>query len=400
MYKLKVSHMKKSLSSKLNLIWLLSYLSIASISAAIITPALPEIEKHYQLDVGSVEWMVSAFLIGYVIGQLLYGPLANQFGRLKALRMGLLINIVGAILCLAALHSNAYWLLIGGRFISALGAASGLACTFMLINEWLPKFQRKTAMAYSVLSFALGVGVAVIIGGIITEYSFWQNCFWVLFIHGILMLIGTIKFSETLVTPKPIHISTITHDYWAALCSSTLVTYSIVIGCCTSISYCFSASGPQIAQKVMNLSAAEYGYWNSLNVIGVFIGGLVAKQLLSRFTENKIICLGLAGIALGLANLFMIWSFGSQNPLWFFLTTASLYSLSSFLFASGSAIASNALDDKASAAAMMSFLNMSTATVAVIVIGYLAQSALLSFIVTLSILWILAIGLLLLKWLK
>src|SRR3990167_10016239 len=158
----------KAATSVFNLIWLLSYISIASVSAAIITPALPAIQAHYGLTLGTVEWIVSAFLIGYVIGQLIYAPLANQYGRLKALRIGLAINLLGIIVCLAALSSEAYWLLIIGRLITALGAASGLACTFMLINEWLPESLRKTAMSYSVLSFALGVGLAVMIGGIIT----------------------------------------------------------------------------------------------------------------------------------------------------------------------------------------------------------------------------------------
>ena len=79
---------KPQISSRFNLIWLLSYISIASVSAAIITPALPEIQAQYALSLGNVEWIVSTFLIGYVFGQLIYGPLANQFGRLKALRIG------------------------------------------------------------------------------------------------------------------------------------------------------------------------------------------------------------------------------------------------------------------------------------------------------------------------
>ena len=120
--------------SRFNLIWLLSYISIASVSAAIITPALPEIQAHFSLSLGAVEWIISAFLIGYVGGQLIYGPLANQFGRLKALRIGLVINLFGIVICLMALVVDIYWLLIIGRLITALGAASGLACTFMLIR--------------------------------------------------------------------------------------------------------------------------------------------------------------------------------------------------------------------------------------------------------------------------
>lgn len=381
-------------TSKFNLIWLLSYISIASVSAAIITPALPEIQAHFSLSFGTVEWIISAFLIGYVVGQLIYGPLANQFGRLKALRIGLMINLFGIIICLTGLAVNAYWLLIIGRLITALGAASGLACTFMLINEWLPESQRQTAMAYSVLSFALGVGIAVMLGGLITEYWNWQGCFWFLLVHGLSMLWGTCVFSETLVISKPIHAVTIFRDYSAALSSSRLVVFSLVVGCCSAISYCFSAAGPQIAQDLLKLSAAQYGYWNGLNIVGMLLGGLLVKQLLARFSVNRVIAIGFLGIALGIGNLFVIWGIASQSALWFFLTTASLYLFSSLLFSGGSLVASNALKDKASASAMMSFVNMCFATLCVILMGYLVTNPLLGFVIILCLIWLLVVGLL------
>ena len=367
----------KKTTSPFKMGWLLSYISIASVSAAIITPALPAIQTQYSLSLGAVEWIVSAFLIGYVFGQLVYAPLANQYGRLKALRIGLIINLIGIILCLSALTTNSYEFLIVGRFVTALGAASGLACTFMLINEWLPESMRKSAMAYSVLSFALGVGLAVMIGGVITEYWDWQGCFWFLLAHGLLMLLGTCMFSETLKISKPIHIVTIARDYIDALKSIKLVVFSLVVGCCSAISYCFSAAGPQIAHDMLTLSAAKYGYWNSVNIIGMLIGGILSKQCLNRLSVNHVISLGFLGVAIGIASLVAIWSLHSQSATWFFTTTAGLYLFSSFLFAGGSFIASNALEDKASAAAMMSFVNMCFATIAVIVMGYLVNNPLL-----------------------
>jgi len=384
----------KTTPSLFNLVWLLSYISIASVSAAIITPALPAIQAHYNLTLGTVEWIVSAFLIGYVVGQLIYAPLANQYGRLKALRIGLFINLLGIIVCLTALSTEAYWLLILGRLITALGSASGLACTFMLINEWLPESQRKTAMSYSVLSFALGVGLAVMLGGIITEYWNWRGCFWFLLIHGAVMLYGTKVFSETLTAPKPIHPMTILRDYSAALSSSKLVIFSLVVGCCSAISYCFSAAGPQISHDLLQLSAAQYGYWNGLNIIGMLCGGFLVKELLTRLSINWVIAIGFLGVASGITSLLLLWMIDNHSALWFFLTTASLYLFSSLLFSGGSLVASNAIPDKASASSMMSFVNMCFATVAVILMGYLVTNPLLGFILILSIIWLLVVGLL------
>ncbi|KTD60750.1 MFS transporter [Legionella shakespearei] len=377
--------------------WLLSYISIASFSAALITPALPEIQQNFALVQGQVEWLVSAFLIGYVIGQLIYGPLANRFGRVSALRTGLVINLLGIAICFTGLYFNMYLILIAGRFVSALGAASGLACTFMLINEWLPEQQRKTALAYTILSFTLGIGLAVLIGGLITEYSHWGNCFYVLLGHGTIMLYGTRMFSETLTSPQVLNCKNILAGYESALSSRTLLCYSIVVGFCSAIGYCFSAAGPQIALDLFKLTPAEYGYWNGLNMMGMLTGGLLARFLLQRIQANEVVLLGLMGTAIGLVGVILIYYSDNVTPVWFFFSTLVMYLSSGLLFAGGSYLASNAVVDKASGAAMMSFINMVTATVAVIVMGYVNKNSLAAFIVVLLALWVLVLLLLMMR---
>lgn len=380
--------------SNYKVVWLLSYISIASVSSAIITPALPQIQSQFALGNGQVEWMVSAFLMGYVAGQLIYGPLANAYGRLKALRIGLMINILGILLCFMALSIHSYAFLILGRFVTALGAASGLACTFMLINEWLPEAQRKMALAYSILSFTVGIGLSVIIGGIITEYWHWSGCFWLLLLQGILMLWGTRVFSETLLHPQSINVANILSGYKKALSSGQLLIFSLSWGFCSAISYCFSAAAPQIASHVLGLSAAEYGYWNILNIIGMFAGGLQAKALLDKYSPRQVILIGMLGSALGLLSLILLLQFAFSSALWFFMSTTCLFFFGGSLYAGGSFLASTAIEDRASGAAMMSFINMSTATLTVIIMGYLSSNALLAFIAILAMLWVLVVGLL------
>lgn len=378
----------------IHMVWLLSYISIASFSATIITPALPDIQQQFGLQQGQVEWMVSAFLVGYVIGQLIYGPLANRFGRISALRTGLVINVLGIITCLLGLNHHSFLLLLIGRWISALGAASGLACTFMLINEWLPADQRKTAMAYTILSFTLGIGLAVILGGIITEYSDWKYYFYLLLGHGIIMLYGTRVFSETLKIPQQLNWKLILNGYIEALSSTTLVIYSIAVGLCSAIGYCFSALGPQIANDLFHLTPAEYGYWNLFNMAGMLAGGLIARSMLHRFTAGTVVLFGMIGTALGLAQLLLISYVQNPSVVWFFTNTLMMYLFSGLLFAGGSLIASNSVIDKASGAAMMSFLNMVTATLSVICSGWISDNPLIGFISVLGGLWMIVLFLL------
>ena len=73
---------------------LLTYISIASASAVIINPALPDIAIEFDLSSGAVEWLVSVFLLDYVLGQIIYVPIAKRYGDVVNLGLGLLIMSV------------------------------------------------------------------------------------------------------------------------------------------------------------------------------------------------------------------------------------------------------------------------------------------------------------------
>ncbi|KTD47301.1 major facilitator superfamily (MFS) transporter [Legionella rubrilucens] len=366
--------------SNVRLIWLLSYMTTASVSAAVITPGLPAIAFSFQLSTEAIQWMISAFLGGYVIGQLIYGPLANRAGRVGALRMGLVINLLGLLVCYAGLAFHSYGLLIGGRFISALGAASGLSCTLMLIHEWLPEQQRRTALSYSILAFTLSIGLAVSLGGWIVTYWQWQGCFALLFIHGALLLAGTSFLKETLITRRRVKLTQMITAYHQTLASPGLVVYALAVGFCSAVGYCYSAAGPLIAERFLHLSAAAYGSWNLVNMLGMLMGGLLIKRLLHRGSPQRAVVYGFGGCTLALSGLYLMWHQHWLLPIGFFIHTSLLYLFSGFLFAGGSCLATAEVQDKSNGSAMLSFINMLTAALAVILMGYMNTNPWLGFL--------------------
>ncbi len=87
----------------------------------------------------------------------IYAPIANRYGRLFALRSGLILNLIGILLCLLAVPLHIFWVLVLARGITALGAASGLCCTFMLLNESLSPERAKHALSFK--NGILGFGI-------------------------------------------------------------------------------------------------------------------------------------------------------------------------------------------------------------------------------------------------
>lgn len=372
---------------------LLSYICIASLSAAMITPALPHIQAFFDLDKGAVEWVVSIFLLGYVIGQLIYAPIANRYGRLTALRTGLLINLLGIVICIFAAKIQLFSLLLIGRLVTALGAASGLTCTFMLINELLPKDRAKHAMSLAVISFTSGIGLAVLLGGIITQYLQWQDCFIVLLIHGIVMFALTYQFNETLTESILIHPLIILKHYRAAFSHGNLIVFSLIVGFVSFFSYGYSAAAPLYAQKILHLNASQYGYWNSINMVGMLLSGFLGSYLMKNYHEKRVLLIGFSSVFIGLCALGIITTTHTHNPALFFATTSFLYLTCGLLFPAASYFASTAISDRASASSVMSFINMGSAMLGVIVMGYLPFSSIKAFVLILCLFFILSLSL-------
>ncbi|MBK2126045.1 MFS transporter [Fangia hongkongensis] len=367
---------------------LLSYICIASLSAAIITPGLHDIQIQFQLSSGALNWVVSIFLLGYVLGQLIYGPLSNRYGRLSALRGGLTLNLIGIIISLYAAYNNLYALLLIGRVVTALGASAGLSITYTLIHELLPESKAKHALSFSTLAFTIGIAISVTLGGVITQYLIWYDCFYLLLLHGMIMLGLTWQFKETLEDKQPLSLSRITYNYTQALKSPKLIIFSLLISLLSIFSYGYAAIAPLYAENVLHLSPDSYGYWNIINTIGMFVSSFLASFLLKRYSTAKtLLILMTLSIPFILGLLLLSVSHLASAGV-FFGITMFLYLIMGAIMGPGSHLAIQNATDKASSSGMMSFINMGMATLVVTIMGYLPLESIKQLSYTLSFVFI------------
>lgn len=363
---------------------LLAYVCTASVSAAILSPALPQITKHYHIANSAVSSVVAIFLVGYVLGQLFYGPLANYIGRVKALQTGLTINLIGVVISLIAAYTPLFDLLLLGRLITSLGAACGLSITYILINEALDHSSAKTAISYVSTAFTIGIGLAVFVGGLVTEHWSWQSCLWLLLGHGVLMLLATQQLSEPSSHYQQLKPKAIVQNYLLALGNNQLIKYALLVGTVSAFTYGYSAAAPLYATDVLQLTPSQYGYWNLVNMAAMFFSGLFAAKLVKHANMKILLITSMVGFVFSAAIMYCCLYFGYISTLVFFLASAVLYFFASLLLTAGSYFASNSLSDKASAASAMSLINMGTAAVAVYLQGLLPFYGMYSMLYTIA----------------
>lgn len=103
---------------------LLSLLTaLDALAIDIYVPAFPVIATSLQVSTSQIQQTLSIFLVGLAVGQGLYGPFLDRFGRRIPLLIGLIIFILGSLLAAVATSLE---LLLFARFLQAIGAASGL----------------------------------------------------------------------------------------------------------------------------------------------------------------------------------------------------------------------------------------------------------------------------------
>jgi MFS transporter, DHA1 family, multidrug resistance protein len=352
---------------------LLLLISFASVNAVLFTPALPEIAHFFHINNHTAGLTITWFLIGYALGQLLYGPIANRFGRKPALYAGIGLQIISSLICVCAGLFHAYWLLILGRFLLALGSGVGLKMTFTLINEcYEPKIATEK-ISYLMLAFAITPSLGVALGGILTTYFEWTSCFYASAIYGVILLMLVMKLTETQTTLdlSALKLSHLLKSYQTQFKDVRLVSGGLLIGSTTCFIYLFSALGPFVAMNLLGMNSAEYGFANIIPSLGLILGSLIGARLTKRYPLTTILKIGVIFALLGvLYMIFAVWMHASVL-ISFFLPLVIIYFGLCLILPNASTLAMSHVKDKSHGSAVMNFLNMGLTTLVVLCVGYI-----------------------------
>ncbi len=159
--------MVKNSGIPLYLLFLL--VSFASVGGVLCTPALPQIEVFFAVSYEKAQLVITSYLVGYALGQLPYGPLANGLGRKKTLYIGVAFSIVGCLLSVLSFFTVSFSLLILGRWIQALGACVGMKVSFTMIADVYDQVRAAKEISKTIIAFAIMPGLAIALGGFLTQ---------------------------------------------------------------------------------------------------------------------------------------------------------------------------------------------------------------------------------------
>lgn len=341
---------------------LLMLVSFPAVCAVLFTPALPELAEYFHIQNSLAQATMSIFLVGYAIGQLPYAPIANRYGRKKTIYIGLSLALFGTFVCWIA--PTIGWLL-AGRFFQALGAAVGLKITFTMIGDSHTGAQSIKAISYVMLAFAIAPGLAVALGGILTDTFGWKSCFIFLTSYTAVLALLCLALPETAsrLDKEALRFKTIKRNYWQQFSSPCLMYHALLIGLGTSVIYVFATCAPYIGINEMHLTPSLYGLLNVIPLFGLGLGQMLSSSLAGVLTPRKAMLWGIIIMSGGIFAMWVCFSLHWIVPSNLFIPQAILMIGNSLMFSNASSQGLSTSSDKAHAAAVLQFTNMSFAAI-------------------------------------
>jgi predicted MFS family arabinose efflux permease len=133
-----------------------------------ITPMLPAMAETLHTTASSAALLVTAYSIPYGLFQLVYGPIADRFGKVKTILLSLCLFAVGTIAC--GFVDSFAWLL-ALRFITGMFAAGIIPTTLALIGDQYTVTERPRAIAFFMSLSTSGQALGIVIGGLVAQFA-------------------------------------------------------------------------------------------------------------------------------------------------------------------------------------------------------------------------------------
>ncbi|HDG1684879.1 TPA: Bcr/CflA family multidrug efflux MFS transporter [Kluyvera cryocrescens] len=269
--------------SSLSIVFILGLLAmLMPLSIDMYLPALPVISAQFGVPAGSAQMTLSTYILGFAVGQLLYGPMADSLGRKPVILGGTLIFATAAAAC--ALAPTIDYLIVT-RFFHGLAAAAASVVINALMRDIYPKEEFSRMMSFVMLVTTIAPLVAPIVGGAVLVWFSWHAIFWILAVAALLASAMVYFFiDETLAVEKrqPFHLRTTLGNFASLFRHKRVLSYMLASGFSFAAMFSFLSAGPFVYIELNHVSPQHFGYYFALNIVFLFVMTTINSRFVRR----------------------------------------------------------------------------------------------------------------------
>ena len=355
-------------------------------------PGFPAMAQAFATDEKHIQLTLAVYFLGLSIGQLVYGPIADRFGRRVPLLVGVGLFTAASFAC--AFAPSLDWL-IGARFVQALGGCAGMVLSRAIVSDKCDAVGSAKVFSQLMLVMGLAPILAPMLGGLLVNVYGWQAIFIVLTgFSALAALAVALGLPESLPANVPRQpLSGALRQYSRLLKDREYLGHALTGGIAMAGMFAYIAGSPFVFIKLYGVPAEHYGWLFGSNAAGFILVAQINARLLAKrgpaFLLSRMVWVYLAAglTLLGVSALHTAQLWPLLIPL--FICIASL----GCIIPNASACAMSGQGARAgSASALLGCLQFSVAAAAAWLVGVLHEGSAMPMAMVISLCGILAVS--------
>lgn len=286
------------------------------IGGSVYIAALPELSQVFQTSSIIIKFSITIYFIGFLLGTILSGLLAELLGRIWTLTFFLLLSIVASLLC--GFSPTISWFL-GGRLLEGIGYAGGPVLAMALIADHYKGAPYHKFMDLILIIIGLGPGIAPIFGSLLLQFFEWRVIFYVLAALEALAL-GLTFFVKLDVSDVRRKVGEALQEYGFFLKHPYFRYHFLMVGILFGAFYAFIVISPYIFRLHYGWSIFDFVWVGLAVAFANSFGSFLDRELNVKMGSRKVFLIGLTLIALSLLILFFIGY--PKDGVWLLLTVS------------------------------------------------------------------------------
>lgn len=277
-------------------------------------PSFPDIGRLLAASPATVQLTLSLYMVAYAIGQVIYGPLSDRYGRLPVIRFALGLYCAASFACALAPDIE---LLLAARALQALGSSGAIVLARAIVRDLYSGARAGRELSLMGAIMALAPVFAPMIGGVLHSAFGWRSHFVLQIAFGLIAAFFVWrKLPETLkaATPGPFSLRAMLAGYAEIARNRAVLAYVGMLAVSFAGVFAWISGSSFVLQDIYGLSALAFGLAFAAASGGYLAGSALATQVVLRLGIDRTIGIGAATLAAGGLGAIAAIAFGGASP--------------------------------------------------------------------------------------
>ena len=251
-------------------------------------PAFEVMEDDLATNSNFIQQTLTFYLVPYTIMTIFHGAISDSIGRIKTIKYGMSLFILGSIGCVFATSIEMLWI---SRLIQGVGAGAGNVVARAMVRDLYSGATAQKVMATIQIIFGIAPAIAPMVGGLLLGIS-WQAIFIFLIIYSVLITIFSVNFLPETISKQnqlPFNFESVLSRYRDLLNDNNYIFLILAVSFNFSAFFLYVLSSPIFLMQHLNLSSSQFGYLFIPTVTGMILGSFISKKTAGIISPAKML---------------------------------------------------------------------------------------------------------------